>query len=146
MAATAIVVKDGKFLIAKRAGWEKIFPNRWTVPGGKLNLDQYQVLPIPAGYPQRYNVVDWVVRKEVMEEVGLEVDKLNYLCDLVVVRPDGIPNVVLSYWANHKNGEVKLSDELTDHAWVTLKEAKKYDLIEGIWDELKLVDKAIKAV
>ena len=38
VAATCIVVKDGKFLIAKRHAQEKAFPNRWTVPGGKLVL------------------------------------------------------------------------------------------------------------
>ena len=31
---TAIVVRDdGKFLIMKRAEWEKAFPGKWTVPG-----------------------------------------------------------------------------------------------------------------
>ena len=39
--ATAIIAKkDSKnpprFLIAKRAPHEKAFPNKWTVPGGKL--------------------------------------------------------------------------------------------------------------
>lgn len=68
----------------------------------------------------------------------------HYLCDLVFVRPDGYPVVTLSYWAHYKSGKIKLPDALTDHAWVTLKEAKKYDLIDGIWDELKLVDSIIK--
>ena len=56
--ATAIIVKDGvrnpvrdaipkapKFLIAKRAPHEKAFPNKWTVPGGKLVLHEYEKLP-----------------------------------------------------------------------------------------------------
>ena len=69
--ATAIIVKDGpsadaqgepKFLIVKRAPHEKAFPNRWTVPGGKLVLHEYEHLPKTAGYPQWYNVVDWVLR------------------------------------------------------------------------------------
>lgn len=144
VAATAIIVKDKKFLIAKRASWEKAFPGKWTVPGGKLKFGQYRMERVASGYPQQYNVVDWVVRNEVQEEVGLKVSKLNYLCDLVFVRPDGYPVVTLSYWTNHKSGKVKLSNELTEHAWVTLKEAKKYDLIDGIWDELKMVDKLLK--
>ena len=48
--ATAIVVKDGKFLIVKRAPHEKAFPNRWTVPGGKLVLNEYKILPTTASY------------------------------------------------------------------------------------------------
>ena len=95
-------------------------------------------------HPQWYNVVNWVLHKEVKEEVGLQIHKPKYLCDLVFVRPDGYPVVTLSYWAKHKKGKVKLADALSEYAWVTLSEAKKYDLIDGIWDELKMVDKILK--
>lgn len=144
--ATAIIVKDGKFLIAKRAGHEKAFPNKWTVPGGKLVLHEYSHLPKTSpNHPQWYNVVDWVLHKEVKEEVGLEIHKPQYLCDLVFVRPDGYPVVTLSYWARYKEGEAKPGKDLTDCAWVTLKEAKNYDLIDGIWDELAEVQKILNA-
>lgn len=182
--ATGIVVKGGKVLIAKRAPHEKAFPNRWTVPGGKLVLHEYEQLP--RGFrsshhndyygeggvgrkvegssrvgmseadskprvlreeqsddPQWYNVVEWVLRKEIMEEVGLEIGKPQYLCDLVFVRPDGFPVVTLSYWAPYESGEVKLCKDLTEHAWVTAEEARKYDLIEGIADEIEEVAKLI---
>jgi len=33
-----LVNKERKFLIAKRADWEKAFPNKWTVPGGNLRF------------------------------------------------------------------------------------------------------------
>ena len=88
-------------------------------------------------------MVDWVLNKEVLEEVGLEIHKPNYLCDLVFVRPDGFPVVTLSYWAEYKDGQVKISKDFTDFAWVTLEDAKHYDLIEGIWDELKMVDDSL---
>ena len=100
-------------------------------------------MPQTAGFPQWYNVVDWVLRKEVREEVGLEIHKPEFLCDLVFVRPDGYPVVTLSYWAKYKSGEVKLNKDHTEHAWITLEEANNYDLIEGIWDELKMVNKLI---
>lgn len=143
--ATAIVVKKDKFLIVKRAAHEKAFPNKWTVPGGKLVLREYQHLPKTApNYPQWYNVIDWVLKKEVMEEANVEIKKPNYLCDLVFVRPDGFPVATLSYWAHYKSGVAKAGKDLTEHAWVTLKEAQKYDLIDGIWNELKEVNKIIK--
>jgi 8-oxo-dGTP pyrophosphatase MutT (NUDIX family) len=138
--ATCIVVKDGKFLIAKRAPHEKAFPNKWTVPGGKLVLTEYSHLPKTSpSHPQWYGVLDWVLKKEVKEETGVDIEKSQYLCDLVFVRPDGYPVVTLSYWAQWKSGDVTLCKDLTDYAWVTLDEAKKYDLIDGIWDELKEV-------
>lgn len=140
--ATGIVVKDGKFLIVKRAPNEKAFPSKWSVPGGKLVLSEYQNLPKTSpSHPQWYGVVDWVLRKEVREETGIEIDSPQYLCDLVFVRPDGFPVVTLSYWARYKSGEVRLDKSHTDFAWVTLREAKSYDLIDGIWKELEDVDK-----
>ena len=143
--ATAIIIKDGKYLIAKRASHEKAFPNKWTVPGGKLVVHEYKKIPrTVSNYDGWYNITEWLVRKEVKEEVGLEIHKPNYVTDLVFIRPDGFPVVTLSYWAHYKNGDVKLCKDLTDFAWVTLKEAKKYDLIEGIFDELKMADKIIK--
>jgi len=143
--ATAIIAKDGKFLIAQRAAHEKAFPLKWTVPGGKLVRHEYEHLPKTANFPQWYNVVDWVLRKEVQEEVGLEIHRPEYLCDLVFVRPDGYPVVTLSYWAHYKDGDVTLCKDLVDYAWVTAEEAKKYDLIEGIAGEIADVDKLIKA-
>src|SRR3989338_7571803 len=106
---TAIIIKNGKFLIAKRAPHEKAFPNKWTVPGGKLVFHEYGKLPYKTKYPQWYNVVDWVLAKDVREEVGLEIHKPKYLCDLVFVRPDGYPVVTLSYWASYKSGKVRLN-------------------------------------
>ena len=138
---TGIVVKGHKFLIMKRAATEIAFPNMWTVPGGKLVYHEYSKLPRTSEKsPQWYNVVEWVLKKEIKEEAGVEIKKPEYLCDLVFVRPDGFPVVTLSYWAEYKSGKTRPGKDLTDYAWVTLKEAKKYDLIDGIWDELKQVE------
>lgn len=144
--ATCIVVRDGRFLIVKRAPHEKAFPGKWNVPGGKLVRHEYEKLPKEFGHPQWYNVLEWVLRKEVREEVGLEIKRPKLLCDLAFIRPDGYPVVVLSYWAEYEGGEVKLDSSHTEHAWVTLEEAKNYDLIEGTWDELRQVDALLNRV
>lgn len=142
--ATAIIVRDGKFLIAKRAPHEKAFPNKWTVPGGKLVVSEYKDLPKTTENCW-YDIIEWLVKKEVKEEVNLEIGKVGYVTDLTFIRPDGYPVITLSYWAPYKSGEVKLCKDLTDHVWVTLEEAKNYDLIDGIWDELKQVQEVLAA-
>ena len=142
--ATAIIVKGGKFLITKRSMREKAFPGKWTVPGGKLVLDEYKKLPSTAKYGQWYNLIDWLVRKEVKEEVGLDIHKPQYLCDLVFVRPDGWPVATLSYWARYKKGTVKVGKDLDEHAWVSPRELKSYDLIEGIADEIRQVARLLE--
>ena len=143
--ATAIIVKDGRYLIAKRSEREKAFPGKWTVPGGKLVTSEYRELPKSVkNYEGWYGLIDWLVRKEVREEVGLEIGPLGYVTDVVFFRPDGYPVVTLSFWAPFRSGEVRLGKDLTDHAWVTLEEAKAYDLIEGIGDEIRQVDDILK--
>ncbi|MBI4132058.1 MAG: hypothetical protein HY474_00315 [Candidatus Sungbacteria bacterium] len=151
--ATAIIVEDprdaargrGKYLIARRSEREKAFPGKWTVPGGKLVTSEYRTLPKSVSdYEGWYSLVDWLVRKEVREEVGLEIGALGYVTDVVFFRPDGYPVVTLSFWAPWKSGAVRLGKDLVDYAWVTLEEAKGYDLIEGIWGEILQVDDILK--
>ncbi len=142
--ATAIIERGGKFLIVKRSMREKAFPGKWTVPGGKLVLNEYKKLPSTTKYGQWYNLIDWLVRKEVREEAGIEITRPQYLCDLVFVRPDGWPVATLSYWARHKKGKVKLGKDFDEYAWVDAKEARKFDLIEGIADEIRDVARILR--
>jgi 8-oxo-dGTP diphosphatase len=141
--ATGIVVKDGKYLIAKRAEWEKAFPNMWTVPGGKLEPEDYMKRKKDAG-ELWYNVVEDLVKRELMEEVGLKIKNLDYLTSLTYIRPDGMPCIIISMFGDYVSGEIKLCNALTEYAWVTLEDAKKYDLIDGIYEELKLLNSFLK--
>ena len=141
--ATAIIVKDGKYLIVKRSEKEKMFPNMWTVPGGKLHTDDYSKRPKDTKF-YWYNVLEHGLRREVMEEVNLSIKKIKYLTSLASIYPNGIPNIVISMFAEYDSGEIKLSEELTEYAWVTLEEAKNYDLIEGIYEELEMLDRLLK--
>jgi hypothetical protein len=40
---------------------------------------------------------------------------------------------------------VKYDEDTVDHAWVTVEEAKGYDLIDGIYEEIEEVDKILKS-
>jgi 8-oxo-dGTP pyrophosphatase MutT (NUDIX family) len=137
--ATVILVKNGKFLITKRAEWEKAFPGKWTVPGGKLEVLDY-VLRDKDTSSHWYNVLEDLAKKEVREEVGLEFENLGYVTSLVYIRSDGIPSLVISFWAKPIGEDVKLCNALTNFAWVSLEEAKNYELIEGIYEELEILD------
>lgn len=142
VAITAIIFnKLGQYLIIKRSASKKRFPNMWTVPGGKLETDDYISLPKDTQY-YWYNVLEKTLAREVKEEVGLEIENVEYLTSLATVHPDSNPSLVISCIAKYKSGKVKLQlEEADDYAWVSLKEAKKYDLIDGILDELALAEK-----
>lgn len=60
------------------------------------------------------------------------------------MRPYGWPVATLSYWACAKTHRVELGKDFDEYAWVNIKEAKKYDLIEGIADEIRDVLKLQK--
>ena len=137
--STAIIHKDGKFLITKRSPNKKVFPNKWTVPGGGMAIDDY-ICDKPNDEGCWYFAMEKSLRREIMEEVGLEVGKLDYLLDLCFIRPDNVPVITLSFYAPHRKGKVILSDEDVDFAWVKRKDLDKYDLITGIREEIYMVD------
>ena len=141
--ATVILVREGKFLIAKRADWEKVFPGKWTVPGGKLEVLDYVLREKDTG-SHWYNVIEDLSKKEVKEEVGLDIKNLDYVTSLVYIRSDKIPSLIISLWAESTEGDVRLCNALTEYKWVSLEEAKGYDLIEGIYEELEILDKKLK--
>jgi 8-oxo-dGTP pyrophosphatase MutT (NUDIX family) len=145
VATTAIIYnKDGKFLITKRAPHKKHFPNKWTVPGGGLTVDDYIHLPrTHIGDNQWYYSLTNALRREVMEEVGLEIGKPEYLLDLTFIKGDNIPVLVLSFYAPYVSGKVVLDEDATEFKWVTVNELKDYDLIEGIDEEIKMVDEIL---
>jgi 8-oxo-dGTP pyrophosphatase MutT (NUDIX family) len=146
ISVTGILVnKEGKFLITKRADWEKAFPGKWTVPGGKLEVLDYALKEKDTS-SHWYNILENVLRREVMEETGLEIQNIGYVTSLVYIRPDEIPCMIISLWAEPKTTDLKLCKALTDFAWVNLEEAKNYDLIEGIYEELEILDKKPKIV
>jgi len=144
IASTAIIHKDGKYLLLKRSPDKKAFPGKWTVPGGGLEVDDYINSPESTAAGQWYFALEKSLRREIQEETSLEVDKLKYLLDLTFIRSDNIPVLVLSYYCNYKSGEVKLDEDNVEYAWATYEEAKSYDLIEGILEEIEMVDKITK--
>ncbi|MDP2861020.1 MAG: NUDIX domain-containing protein [bacterium] len=141
---TAIIVKDGKYLITRRSKTKKRFPGMWTVPGGKLEIDDYINLPKDTKN-YWYNVLERVLRREVKEEVEVEITGIEYVTSLAMIHADGNPSLVISCKADYSSGKVKLQKEETDKfAWVNLEEAKNYELIDGIYDELVMADNLIK--
>ena len=140
VAITAIVVKDEKYLITRRTLSKKRWPGKWTVPGGKLETGDYTSLPKDT-HECWYNVLETVVRREVKEEVGLEIKNIEYVTSLATIDKEGIPVFIISCVADWESGEVVLQESETDkYAWVSLVEAKKYDLIGGIYEELEMAD------
>jgi len=140
---TGIVIKDGKYLITKRSLKEAAFPGLWTVPGGKLRKSDYAAFPKDTA-DHWYNVLEKLLEREIEEEVGLKIKNIRYLLSLAYVRSDGIPTIILSFYCDYDSGEIELSDELVDYAFVTTEELEKYKFVPGLREEIELVDKILK--
>ena len=84
----------------------------------------------------------WETLKEIKEETSLEINNIGYVSSLVFMRPNGFSTIVVSLHAEYESGEVTLNqDELNDYAWVDLEQAKKYNLIENIYEQIEKVEK-----
>lgn len=128
-------------MILRRAMHEEKWPGRWTVPGGTLEPADYDTLtPNAAGI--YYNVLPHLVQREVREETGLEIMNIRFLLDLAYPKRAG-KALCLSFFADWKCGNLLPDKEHDDAAWVTIEQAKTYDLIEGIYEELLMVEDAI---
>lgn len=146
VAITAIIVKNDKYLIIRRSQSKKRFPGMWTVPGGKLETNDYLELSKDTVF-YWYNVLERTLKREVKEEVGVKIKNVEYLTSLATVHKDGSPSLVISCIADYSSGKVTLQAEEADkYAWVSLEEAKGYALIDGIYDELVLAGNKRKGV
>jgi 8-oxo-dGTP pyrophosphatase MutT (NUDIX family) len=144
IAITCIIYNnEGKYLVIKRSPHKKAHPNKWTVPGGGLTIDDYIHRPQTHGNAGWYGAVEEALLREVKEEVGVEIGKATYLLDLTFIRPDNVPVLVLSYYAPYISGEVTLDEAAVEFRWVTLEEAKELDLISGIYEEFEEVEKIL---
>lgn len=143
VAITAIIVKDEKYLITRRSKNKNKFAGKWTVPGGRMEVNDYLKLPKDTQF-HWYNVLEKTLKREVKEEVNLEIDNFDYLTSIAMTVGD-YPTLIISCLADWVGGEVKLDEGENDKfAWVSLAEAKEYDLIDGIYDELVMAEKRLK--
>jgi len=145
VAVTGIIRKkiDGKnkYLICKRSPNEKAFPNKWCVPGGKI--EQKEFINTPKDTKDHwFDIFEKTLSREIIEETNLHIKNIGYVSSLVFIRPNGFSTIIVSLHADYGSGEVKLSyEELVDYAWVDLEEAKKYDLIENIYEQIEEVER-----
>lgn len=141
VAITAMILDGDKYLITRRSPNKKRFPGMWTVPGGRLESKDYLALPKDTE-AYWYNVLERTLTREVKEEVGIKINNVQYLTSLARVHEDGSPSIVVSCTADYVSGSVKLQKEESDQfKWVTIVEAKNYDLIDGIFQEFVQVER-----
>ena len=132
---------DGRALILKRDERETAHGGRYGVVGGKLehaDLDLTKPSRLNGDILDFENAIPDLARREAKEEAGIELGgELKYINQVVFVRPDAVPVVLLKFAAEYVGGEIKLEEGgFTEHAWVNADEVKKYPTIDGIAEEV----------
>ena len=127
----AAILRDGKWLVGVRSKKESEAPGLLSFVGG--TVDESDIA--------NTDTLEHALIREVEEEVGLTIQNVEYLTSLATVHGDGNPSLVISCIADWRDGEVALDPSESDaFAWITVEEAKKYDLIDGIYDELVMAE------
>lgn len=123
----AWIKKDNKYLLAKRSSKDDQAAGRWAVPGGKVDMDVES------------HIIENSLKREIMEEVGIEVENFKFLASRSFIRSSGHHVVGLSFTAEYKSGEARPLEDQEEVRWVTISEME--NLLDEHWNE---VVKALK--
>lgn len=107
----ALIEKDGKYLIAKRATGDSSVLGKWEFPGGKVEDNEDECCAI---------------EREILEEFELHIQAKEFLVNHVCEYPNKIVDLRL-YRCEYVSGMFHLHDHL-EYAWVKKEEFLKFDL------------------
>lgn len=113
----AWIKKADKYLISKRSSKDDQSAGKWAVPGGKIEMELES------------DIVENSLKREIKEEVGIEVDNFQYFASRSFIRSSKHHVVALSFVANYKSGEAMPLDEQEEVRWASFEE------IECLFDE-----------
>ena len=117
----AIIIKDNKFFIAKRAKGKHL-EDMYEFPGGKLLENETH---------------EEGLKREIKEELNIEINVKNKIGEENF--KDNVINVKIHYYiCSHIDGKIILNEH-QDSAWVTKKEFKNYEFAEGDKDIISLL-------
>jgi ADP-ribose pyrophosphatase YjhB (NUDIX family) len=112
----ALIIHDGRILLERRGNP----PGRgqWSVPGGLVKLGE---------------AAEQTVLREVKEETGLEVEKLEHVDVVDDVQSDEEGRVkyhfvIIDYLVKLKAGKLRAASDAAGLRWVPFREVGKYDL------------------
>lgn len=104
VAVAAIIVRDKRVLAMRRSAHKDAGAGLWETLSGRIELGED---PRAA------------VQREIEEECGLEVNLEPRPLTVYQTKRNDMPMVVIVYRAHYLRGEVRLSEEHDDFAWVS---------------------------
>ncbi len=108
--AAGVIEKNGKFLIAQRAGNDQ-FRGLWEFPGGKVEQGE---------------TLQECLKRELHEELGIHAQVGDYFCT-VTFEHKGVTYDMCVFKVISYESEIRLNHEHLAFAWVTADELSDYD-------------------
>lgn len=105
IAVKACIIENGQILLIQRRSTDVHKPNTWDIPGGRLDLDEDPYLGL---------------KRETLEEVGMEIDIQLPVDVHWFTRDDGQQITMLIFSCAPLNAEVRLSPEHQAFTWKSL--------------------------
>ncbi len=115
--------REGKLLIIKRAPDDDYYAGFWDVPGGSLHKGE---------------TIEQGLRRETLEEAGIEISRLRPLTTWSHGAGDEF-ELGVSYLATSEADSVTLSEEHTDFVWVGPNDISRYDFPPNLAKEINWV-------
>jgi 8-oxo-dGTP diphosphatase len=110
------IFRDGHYLLVVRGEKEDHAPGALTLVGGKIEFFQN---------PNQDNVLENTLRREILEEVTIEIeDKMEYIESGSFLTDAGDPVVDLVFLCKYKSGTPSIGDEeeVAGLRWMTAEE------------------------
>ena len=100
-----IAIRDSKVLLIRRTSSDKIEPSKWSIPGGKCEVGE---------------TVEAALRREILEELGVEVSGFKYFRSYYFKNNPEQHTRALYFYGNI-GGKVVLNEESSECKWFDLK-------------------------
>jgi 8-oxo-dGTP diphosphatase len=114
----ALITDEQRMLIAQR-GSDKLFGWKWEFPGGKL---------------QEEETPEACLRREIKEELNLEIQVNGHFCTVHHQYSD-FRIELMAYWCSIEGGTLNLTEH-EQVRWVKVAELSRYDFVEA---DLKVI-------
>ncbi len=115
----AVIVKDGKILLVKRANEPKRL--KWSIPGGLVNEGE---------------TLAEALKREIMEECGLEISVGDVACvSEEIVTEDGeikFHYVIIDFYAEITGGNLEVGSDALEARWVDINELNELDILDFV--------------
>ncbi|MEK5482455.1 NUDIX hydrolase [Viridibacillus sp. FSL R5-0888] len=107
------IYKNEKWLLISRSKKEEHAGGLLSLVGGKVELDNTST-----------DVLEKTLKREIFEEVGIEVSNLRYVNSSFFVTESGLNVIDIVFQCDHESGEAyaKCLDEVDDVCWMSTEE------------------------